>query len=109
MEVRALWTVFREWDAIQMWRPARGDMARLAQLPGLLAAHFETSDEEPGWAGRILVHALMNQYLHIRQVAFDCLKAIYWVDNGYRPDAPKKERQEMASVWRKFIGERSRC
>jgi hypothetical protein len=68
------------------------------------AAGREFDKKERYDASRVLVDALMSDYIHIRSVAIECLKKIYRNEGRfYRPEQSKKDRLDKQKGWKKFI------
>lgn len=102
--------VLEEWKEIQVPRAkvSEENIRILWLLIPAMQARFarggDIDKKERYDASRVLVDALMSDYIHIRSVAIECLKKIYRNEGRfYRPDQPRKDRLDKQKQWKKFI------
>jgi len=99
-----------EWKALRATTLDDSAKHTMKLLPDALAACYgqlnvksRSEMRERYKASRELVDALMDKHVHVRQLAIDCLVAVYGETRGYKSTAPDSERKRIQKKWAKAI------
>ncbi|MGQ0612283.1 MAG: hypothetical protein ACT4PV_00825 [Planctomycetaceae bacterium] len=101
--------IFEKWKAVQVETPRQEDFSTLLLLPDAFKVRFQaavlnrTVKEDRFRASKTMVDALLHDHLHIRQIAFRCLEAIYTATFLYDPNASRGDRSAKQKKWREHI------
>ena len=102
------WSIL--WDQIESGQvdpeeltPGQGMNLEKA-LEQRFARGVEIDKKERRKAGKVLVKLLLDDYMHVRTAAIECLKKMYR-NNGllYQPDAPLSDRKNKQRDWKKHV------
>ena len=99
-----------EWKALRAATLDDSAKRTMAMLPdalrscyGKLNVKSRSEMRERYKASRELVDALMDKHVRIRQLAIDCLMAVYGETRGYTSTASDSERKRIQKKWAKAI------
>ncbi len=102
--------VLKKWKPIQQPKAdvSSGDLAILALLPAALKKRYPRGQKidklERFQASKALVDALMDERLHIREIAIESLKTIYDTSaRMYQAAQSRRDRKTRKSAWMDYI------
>ena len=70
---------------------------------GFVYTKSKTLRKQRRFASTRFIAALTHDLRHMRQLAIDCLEAMYGVRRGYKVDASEAERRKKQREWRRAV------
>jgi len=102
--------IFESWKAVRVLAPAPEDLKLFERLEKAMQARFQAGTQltrafyrDRYDATKVMQKALMDDLLHIRAAAINCLVAIYNTDLLYKADLPPDDRRKSAKKWMDYI------
>jgi len=99
-----------KWKELRAATPSEAAARAAALLPEALGTRYGNLDpksrselRERYKAAKELVAALNDKHFRIRQIAIDCLAAVYGETRGYQAMASEAERKRIQKKWSKAI------
>jgi len=102
------------WDELDKDPPTEDAVRVLTKMGEVLEKKYarvvEIPKRERHKAALLLVTALMDERLHVREGAFEALKKMYRTTAGYlyQPTASAKDRKEKQKIWKRQIDRESK-